>query len=395
MSTLSATTHALHSRSLLNDDFLFLSPQGSLHTRGCYASLSASTEDGGDLEGAFQQQVSGLFAAARQDGLPHPLLVGAIPFDKRQPAHLFIPQHTRWFPREELQSLDVADTPIAIRRLRESPEHEAFCRMVNAGVADTREGRLNKIVLSRLLDIDTDQPLDSIQMLLRLNRQNPWSYNFHLPLAQGALLGASPELLLYKRGNDVLSQPLAGSARRSDDPLEDQQLRQSLMQSGKDHHEHRIVTEEIRRLLAPRCQTLTLPDAPTLLNTPVLWHLASRISGIVRNPQENALSMACLLHPTPALCGAPTPAARERIAELEPFTRGLFGGIVGWCDAQGNGEWVVTIRCGEIRHHRVRLFAGAGIVPDSQPVSEWHETGVKLSTMLRAFGLRQAQECAA
>ncbi|OZT16958.1 chorismate-binding protein, partial [Serratia marcescens] len=100
-------------------------------------------------------------------------------------------------------------------------------------------------------------------------------------------------------------------------------------------------------------------------------------------------SLACLLHPTPALCGMPTAQAHALIGKLEPFDRGLFGGIVGWCDDEGNGEWVVTIRCGTVDGNRVRLFAGAGIVEDSSPESEWHETGTKLSTILRAFGINQ------
>ena len=79
--------------------------------------------------------------------------------------------------------------------------------------------------------------------------------------------------------------------------------------------------------------------------------------------------------------------AKKLIAELEPFDRELFGGIVGWCDAEGNGEWVVTIRCAKLRQNQVRLFAGAGIVPASSPGAEWRETGVKLSTMLNVFGL--------
>jgi isochorismate synthase len=93
------------------------------------------------------------------------------------------------------------------------------------------------------------------------------------------------------------------------------------------------------------------------------------------------------LHPTPALSGFPHQAAKTLIAGLEPFDRELFGGIVGWCDAEGNGEWVVTIRCARIHENRVRLFAGAGIVPASSPAAEWRETGVKLSTMLNVFGL--------
>ncbi|GAB7263025.1 isochorismate synthase [Dickeya ananatis] len=395
MSTLAATSSSLDIRTLQHDDFLFLSPDNSLHARGCYAALSTAVAGGEHLQGDVQQQVRTLFARARQDGIARPLLVGAIPFDKRQPARLFVPQQSHWFSRDTLQHDRLPATPISARQIREVPGHDTFCQMVSAGVDATRNGELNKIVLSRLLDIDTEQPLDSIRLLRQLNQQNPWSYNFHVPLEQGALLGASPELLLHKQGHHIVSQPLAGSARRSDDPVEDQRLRRTLLASAKDRHEHRLVTDDIRRVLASRCRTLTIPDTPELLSTPVLWHLATRVQGEVLDARENALSMACLLHPTPALCGVPFEAARDRIAQLEPFTRGLFGGIVGWCDDEGNGQWVVTIRCGEVRQNRVRLFAGAGIVPDSQPVSEWHETGVKLSTMLRAFGLRQDQECAA
>ena len=114
--------------------------------------------------------------------------------------------------------------------------------------------------------------------------------------------------------------------------------------------------------------------------------MASRYEGKA-NAEENALTLACLLHPTPALSGFPHQVAKKLIAELEPFDRELFGGIVGWCDAEGNGEWVVTIRCAKLRQNQVRLFAGAGIVPASSPVAEWRETGVKLSTMLNVFGL--------
>jgi isochorismate synthase len=117
-----------------------------------------------------------------------------------------------------------------------------------------------------------------------------------------------------------------------------------------------------------------------------LWHLATPIEGTAQKG-ETALTLACLLHPTPALSGFPHQVAKKWIAELEPFERELFGGIVGWCDADGNGEWVVTIRCARIHENRVRLFAGAGIVPASSPAGEWRETGVKLTTMLNVFGL--------
>src|SRR5690606_35083979 len=113
---------------------------------------------------------------------------------------------------------------------------------------------------------------------------------------------------------------------------------------------------------------------------------STRIDGELYD-ELSALRLACQLHPTPALCGFPTAAAKQVIAELEPFDRGVFGGIVGWCDAAGNGEWAVVIRCGIIQQTRVRLFAGAGLVSASCPEAEWRETGTKLGTMLAAFGL--------
>ncbi|MFP1749249.1 isochorismate synthase [Lonsdalea quercina] len=394
MSTLSAKSSASDISDLRRDDMLFLSPTASLHARGCYATLTHPAEDGDDLNGSFQRQMRQLFEQAQRDGLDNPLLVGAIPFDKRQPVNLQIPTSYRWIKRDALAERPAAAYPRILRQ-RQIPEQETFMRMVSAGIDATKRGELNKIVLSRLLDIETEQPLDTLSLLLQLNQQNPWSYNFHLPLAQGCLVGASPELLLRKQGTTIASQPLAGSSRRSNDAGEDHRLQQALQSSVKDRYEHQLVIEEMQRTLLPRCRSLSLPQEPTLISTPVLWHLATHLRAEVIDPRENALSMACLLHPTPALCGTPYTSALDLIGELEPFDRQRFGGIVGWCDAQGNGEWAVTIRCGEVQDNRVRLFAGAGIVPDSQPLSEWQETGVKLSTMLRAFGLQQDREYAA
>ena len=146
------------------------------------------------------------------------------------------------------------------------------------------------------------------------------------------------------------------------------------------------MTQAMKAVLTPRCRELSLPDSPQLVTTPTLWHLATPIEGTAL-AQENAMSLACLLHPTPALSGFPHQVAKRLIAELEPFDRQLFGGIVGWCDDEGNGEWVVTIRCARLHQRTLRLFAGAGIVPASSPLGEWRETGVKLTTMLNVFGL--------
>ncbi|PLP38113.1 isochorismate synthase, partial [Klebsiella variicola] len=225
---------------------------------------------------------------------------------------------------------------------REIPEQDAFLAMVERAAALTATPEVDKVVLSRLIDITTRDRVDSGALMERLIAQNPASFNFHVPLSDGGvLLGASPELLLRKDGPRFSSLPLAGSARRQPDDVLDREAGNRLLASGKDRHEHELVTQAMKSVLGPRSSQLSLPASPQLITTPTLWHLATPIEGTAL-AQENAMSLACLLHPTPALSGFPHQVAKRLIAELEPFDRQLFGGIVGWCDDEGNGEWVVT-----------------------------------------------------
>lgn len=371
--------------------FFFTSPFRSLSTQGCFTRITSPAYDGAALQGEFQQTVKQGFAQALRAGVYNPILCGAIPFDTRQPCTLFIPQQTHWFEREAFLAdmLPVTAKFPEIISQKERPQQEPFMQMVAEAVRATHSDQLDKVVLSRLLEIETQQPVDCQALMMRIMAQNPDSYHFHVPLNEGALVGASPELLLRKYGNQFYSTPLAGSACRFVDPQRDRQAGEQLLRSAKDNHEHQIVIEGISQALSSHSRYLHIPPMPELLSTTTLWHLATPINGEVADKTENALSLACLLHPTPALCGTPTLAARELISQLEPFDRGLFGGIVGWCDTEGNGEWVVTIRCGTVKANQVRLFAGAGIVKNSSPESEWHETDTKLSTILRAFGLNQ------
>lgn len=391
MVTLLAEEPAQAKASLAPDSFFFMSPYRSFTTSGCISRFSVSAADGADLKGEFQRRLASAFEDAAKQGVTNPVMVGAIPFDTRQPSALFIPEQVTPFSRQQRQCESLC--PQAIRQpeivsRKAIPEQAVFEEMVARGAYATSQPGIDKVVLSRLIDITTERPIDRAALFERLLAQNPSSFNFHVPLADGgALVGASPELLLRMDGNTFSSLPLAGSARRERDIHADKAAGQTLMNSRKDRHEHQLVTDAMRDVLAPRASHLAMPDTPELITTPTLWHLSTPVEGQVRNPAENALSLACLLHPTPALSGFPNDAAQSLIRELEPFDRELFGGIVGWCDAEGNGEWVVTIRCARLHGSQVRLFAGAGIVPASSPVSEWHETGTKLSTMLNVFGL--------
>jgi isochorismate synthase len=368
-------------------EFFFSSPFRSLRTQGCFMRIQSPAFGGENMQGAFQQLVQRAFAKARQAGISQPVICGAVPFDTRQPCSLFIPKETQWFARKPA---DTALASLLTRRVvdrRLLPEHDEFISMVSQGLQAIKHQQVEKVVLGRIMELQTAQEIDQSALMQQLLAQVPDAYHFYLPMAQGTLLGASPELLLRKIGAQFFTTPLAGSARRSTDPQQDQKIAESLLASPKDNHEHQIVTDSIRRLLSAHCHQLNIPEHPQLIHTPTLWHLASQISGEVHSTDHNALSLACLLHPTPALGGMPAQTACELIKCLEPFDRGLFGGLVGWCDEQGNGEWVVAIRCGLVNGRKLRLFAGAGIVAGSEPASEWQETATKLQTMLNAFGL--------
>lgn len=371
---------------LLESDFIFLSPYKSLVARGITRIFSQPTEDAHNINSIFHKSIDRLFSHAKKNGVKNPIIVGVIPFDKSQNCYLYIPENYYWIDRKEIKPPSF--TTEYLGNHFTNPDHDTFCLMVNDALLTLRKSDLIKVVLSRLLYIEPKEQLNSLQLWLKLNQQNPSSYNFHVPLGNKTLIGASPELLLRKKGNIINTTPLAGSISRGENNYTDECAQKKLLNSSKDITEHNIVIEAIRQCLNERCKTLNIPKS-SLYSTPTLWHLATHISGIIDTPYDNALSLACLLHPTPALCGTPSSQAKELINKLEPFNRGWFGGIVGWCDTEGNGEWVVTIRSGIITPNRIELFAGAGIVENSKPESEWLETGVKLKTMLHALGFNK------
>lgn len=379
----------------LSDRFLFTSRRKSLLTDGCFRRLTCPLTENGTPGARFSGQAEAALHEARLAGIRHPVIAGAIPFDPGQPSELFIPESYRFIDRDHL--VRAAKTSPAfsggeVTGSRLIPEQPAFMAMVAQAIEAMTRGEADKVVLSRLQEICSRDAIDINGLMSQIVRQNPDNYHFHLPLSCGStLLGASPELLLRKEGEHFYSCPLAGSAGRSADPAEDMLRGRALMNSEKDRREHQLVTDDMRKTLQPVSQTLSVPDVPHLLTTSTLWHLATDIRGTLRHTDTSALSLAALLHPTPALSGYPHRQALDLIRTLEPFNRKLFGGMVGWCDDQGNGEWVVTIRCATVKEKTVTLFAGAGIIPASDPDSEWRETGIKLNTMLRAFGLESTE----
>ncbi|MER8105503.1 isochorismate synthase [Kitasatospora sp. NPDC094016] len=336
-----------------------------------------------------------LLAEARADGR-EAVVVGAIPFSPGRPAELFIPERVRHAGpvTEDLPRPPVpAPATGGAWTKRPVPAPEGYRAAVATAVRLMNEDPdLAKIVLARTLELTSPGGTDIPAMVRRLLDRDPRGHTFAVPAGGTAtLIGASPELLLSRRGTRVVSNPLAGSAARSTDPVEDRQRAEALMRSGKDLAEHAFVADAVRRALAPHCVDLVVPERPSLVRTAAMWHLSTTVTGTLRDPSTSALDLALALHPTPAVCGTPTDRARDLIAGLEPFDRGLYAGVVGWGDASGDGEWVVTLRCAEADGDRLRLFAGAGVIASSVPEHELAETDAKFRTFLHAVGLKDSE----
>jgi menaquinone-specific isochorismate synthase len=244
-------------------------------------------------------------------------------------------------------------------------------------------GELDKVVLARDLEARALQPVDPRWLVSRLVKgyEGTWVY------AVDGLVGATPELLCRLERGLVTSRVLAGTIRRTGDDAHDLALAGSLARSSKDLEEHEYAAASVADSLAPHCSSLNLPESPFVLHLPNVMHLATDIAGVVADG-SSSLELAAALHPSAAVCGTPTPVARELILELEGMDRGRYAGPVGWLDASGDGEWGIALRCAEIDPAdpaRLRLFAGCGIVAGSQPDAELAEADAKLVPMRDAL----------
>lgn len=360
--------------------FLLRAPLRSLQAHGCSARLPR----GGTA--TLAARVAGFFAAPR---VGVPLLVGAVPFDPdtddalHQPAWLgtAVPTPTTTTPRFR-------------GTLAAEPTAAGYADAVGQALVQLQQPapQLHKVVLARSLHLQCEQALDPAELAARLG-QDPSVATYLLPLPVGAhdapawLVGATPELLVSRRGTQVLSHPLAGSARRSTDPDEDTRTAQALLASAKDHDEHRHVVEAIVAALTPWCSHITAEARPSLHATATMWHLGTRIEATLKDASTPVAALVAALHPTPAVCGTPRQRALDTIRALEPVPRGFYAGAVGWTDVDGDGDWYVAIRCAHVQGRQVRVYAGAGIVADSLPALEVAETAAKFGALLNALGV--------
>jgi menaquinone-specific isochorismate synthase len=411
-----------------SDGLLFERSRSGLAGRGVAARIPWTA---GDPAAAARSAAEALAAIDADDEVGllgcGPVAFGALPFVPGAPAELLVPEvvvgraddGTRWVttigPATDPPEDGPPDTVVAgligersaggRRRPHEiwsapgsSPQRftveattapEDWCTLVERTtkmlarqmLAGRPAGDLAKVVLAREIVVGTDRPLDRSAVLQRLRSTYP---GCHL-LSVDGLVGASPELLVSRSGDTVRSHPLAGTAPRGGDPATDQRLAASLLASTKDREEHQITIDMVHDTLVGWCSYLDYEAEPSILAVANVQHLATLVEGRLSRPAPSVLELVAALHPTPAVAGSPRAQAVDWIVAHEGFHRGRYAGAVGWADGAGNGTWAVAVRCAEIAGSSARVFAGNGIVADSDPVAELAETQAKLQALLSAI----------
>ncbi|MGH7776833.1 MAG: isochorismate synthase, partial [Candidatus Dormibacterales bacterium] len=293
-----------------------------------------------------------------------------------------------WPGAEELLDAPAALHAPPARTLSVEPAREpaAWLEAVRAAAGRLAAGGADKVVLAREVVARGDGPLSAAAVAAALRAAYPSCFVFVVAGDDGtALVGASPELLVARRGPRASSQPMAGSIARGVDDEEDDRRAAELAASPKDLAEHALVADHVKEALAALSERVE-GRGPYVVRFTNIQHLATTVEAELRRPAPGLLALAAALHPTPAGAGRPREAALAAIDELEAMERGWYAGAVGWTDATGDGELAIALRCGLLWEDGARLYAGVGVMPDSEPLRELEETELKLRALLGALG---------
>lgn len=262
---------------------------------------------------------------------------------------------------------------------------DGYRAAVAQAVSAIRGGAFQKVVMARDVVATAAAPLDVRPLLVRLAERYPqcWTY------AVAGLIGATPEMLVRRQGDEVFSRVLAGTgwrggAERAGSENPDDAVADFLRGSGKNTEEHGYAAASAARALGPYCDKLDVPERPSVLRLANVVHLATDLTGRLSRP-VSVLELAGALHPTAAVCGTPTEAAGEFIRASGGLDRDRYAGPIGWMDADGNGELGIALRCARVSGSAARLYAGGGIVADSVPENELDETYAKLAALRDAL----------
>jgi salicylate biosynthesis isochorismate synthase/menaquinone-specific isochorismate synthase len=286
--------------------------------------------------------------------------------------------------------LDLAHTGVrapAARRLDVTSVRNpvAWTAAVETASARLRAGEAAKVVLAREVVARGDGVVSAGMVARTLRSAYPSCFTYLVTGADGtAFAGASPELLIRRSGRRAFSQPMAGSVARGATEADDDRLARQLEASAKDNAEHRLVSDFVVEALRPLARSVSARP-PEVVRFTNIQHLATAVTAELLDPPAEALELAAALHPTPAVGGWPRAAADALIDELEAMERGWYAGAVGWIDSHGDGEFAVALRCGLLWEDGARLYAGVGVMPDSDPARELEETELKFKALLHAL----------
>jgi isochorismate synthase len=277
------------------------------------------------------------------------------------------------------------------RALREPLPRGEWERMVADATSTIRRGELHKVVLARAVGLLAERPIDAVAALRHLRAAYPTATLFAARRGAQTFIGATPERLARVRQGRVETVALAGTAARGATPADDQRAADELSRSEKNAGEHAVVVASIHDTLTPLCASVETERAPHIRTMPNVLHLETTIAGDLR-PDKSLLDVVAALHPTPAVAGFPRADALAYLRDHERLDRGWYAGALGWLDARGDGEYVVALRSALLDGARAALFAGCGIVADSQPGAEYAESNLKLRVMLEALGAAASEE---
>lgn len=326
-----------------------------------------------------------------------PIVFTSFSFSEDQPSLLVIPEIVvvqkngkSWITwigdrQPELSARVIPSIGLSLEWKNGALTDSAWSGAVEESVSRIKAGELEKVVLARDLIAKSDKVITPAALIQSLESEYPSTWLF---LVEN-LIGATPELLVRLSKSLVTSRVLAGTIRRSGDEERDFALAGSLAKSSKDLEEHEYAVRSVAQALEPFASSTNVPDAPFVLHLPNVMHLATDVTGVINDTASKVdiFKLVAALHPSAAVCGTPTDAARELITELESMNRGRYAGPVGWVDAHGDGEMGIALRCGEIGDDQlsIRLFAGCGIVAGSSAQEELAESQAKLLPMRSAL----------
>lgn len=263
---------------------------------------------------------------------------------------------------------------------------DVYRAAVRDALGAIRAGTFEKVVLARSCTLTQETAFDVASVLAALRAAHPSCFVYAVGRGDAHFVGATPEGLLHRDGVDVRADALAGTAPRGRTPDEDAEHARALRESKKEQAEHAAVVRELRAALAGVGAVVDAPEAPAILALDALQHLHTRVEARLPARQTpTALTLAGRIHPTPAVAGAPSDAARVWLREHEQLARGWYAGGIGWLAPGGDGSLAVALRCALLRGGRARLYAGAGVVDGSTPDAELEETRLKLRAALGAL----------